>query len=398
MPPTVDLPMPGRDALAPRIGRELAELGRARPRLAGAGRWVWRRPWTALPLAFVVFGVQGAANPDSDVFLFLAAGRRMTGPGALDVFADPGLQLGPLGILLAGVVARVADLVGVSAPFLLGAVQAVLVLVLAQVVAGRAARRGGASPAVARWVVTAVLLGAGSLAEATLMGHAEEIALGLALALAALDCADGRRWSGGVVLGLAMGTKLWAVLGLPLVLLCRRRTTALTNAVAAGVIAIGLYGPFLLWGDVRTFDFRWAVSGPSTVSLLVDTAAPLGWGFRVAQAAAVVVVASVLARRPSADPLAVVVAILAVRLLLDPVRFPYYCAPLQVVVLLWTWTSAAASVRRWRVPAVAATPLVTLAPYVVPYGIQAVAGTVALLAVLVVVLRTPSPAAVDAAP
>ncbi|MBO3102664.1 glycosyltransferase 87 family protein [Cellulomonas fengjieae] len=370
-----------------RLTREAALLAVERPRLVGAARWVWARPWTVLPLSFVAFGVLGASNPDSDAVMFLAAGRRLLGPQGLDVFADPELQLGPLALLLAGVVAAIADVLGVSALFLLGAVQAVLVLVLAQAVAGRAATRGGTSPDVARWVLTAVLLLSGSLAEATMMGHAEEIGLGLALAWAALSCMDGRRWSVGLVLGLAVGVKLWAILGLPLALVDRRPRAAAARVAVALALALALYGPFLVWGDVRTFEFVWAVSGPSTVGLALGTAAPAGWGLRIAQGVAVLVVGAGLAWR-RAEPLAVVAAVLAVRLLLDPIRFPYYSGPLLAVLVLWAWTSSAGVVRRLRVPVLVAAPVVTLAPYLLPHGLQAVVGTAVLVGVVVLATRS----------
>lgn len=381
----------GQDAtdrsVAARLARERARLVRDRPRAAGAARWVWDRPWTTWPVAFVVLGVLGAGSTDSDAVLFIEAGRSMLGPGVLDVFADAGLQMGPLALLLTGVLAWAADVVGIPAGFLVTAVQAVLVLVLAQAVAARAARRTGAAPLQAQWVVTAVLLGSGIMAEATLMGHLEETALGLVLALAALEAADGRRWSVGTLLGLAVGTKLWAVLGMPIVLLGRRLPTATFRAALAAAIGLGLYAPFALWGTVRTFDFAWTVSDTSTVGLVAGSLATSGWGLRVVQGAAVVAVGAALALRRRADPLTVVVAILAARLLLDPLRLPYYPGPLLAVLVVWTWTSTAAVVRRWRLPLLVAVPLVTLAPYLVTGTAQAVLGTVALVAVLALALR-----------
>ncbi|NUU17664.1 hypothetical protein HP550_10440 [Cellulomonas humilata] len=374
-------------SLAARWARERALLVHDRPRLARAAQWVWDRPWTSWPVAFVCFGVLGAGSTDSDAALFLEAGRSMLGPGILDVFADPALQMGPLDLVLVGGVALTADAVGISAAFLVAAVQAVLVLALAQAVAARAARRAGTDPLAVRWLVTAVLLGSGVMAEATLMGHLEELALGLLLALAAFEAADGRRWSVGVLLGLAIGTKLWAVLGMPLVLLGRRWPTAMARAVLAVAIGLGLYAPFALWGDLRTFDFAWTVSSTSTVALVAGSLATSGWALRVAQTAVVGLIGAVLALRPRVDPLAVVVAILAARLLLDPLRLPYYPGPLLVVLVLWTWTSTSRTTRRWRIPVLVASPLVALAPYALTETVQAVVGTVVLVGVLVLAVR-----------
>ncbi|WP_421733812.1 hypothetical protein [Cellulomonas sp.] len=372
---------------ASRLVREGERFARDRPRTARAAGWVGERPWTLWPVAFVVFGILGASSTSSDAVLFLDAGRSMVGPGFLDVFAEPALQMGPLDLLLAGVVARAADLVGVSAAFLVAAVQAVVVLALAQDVAARAAARSGTVPRVAEWVVTAVLLGSGLMAEASLMGHLEELALGLLLALAALQAADGRRWSVGLVLGLAIGTKLWAVLGIPLVLLGRRWPTAVSRAALGAAIGLGLYAPFFLWGTVRTFDYTWTVSDTSTVALVAGSLATSGWALRAAQGAIVVLVGATLALRARVDPLAVVAAIVAARLLLDPLRLPYYAGPLLVVLVLWTWTGTAPEARRWRLPVLLVCPLVVLAPYGLPATFQAVLGTVGLIGVLAVVLH-----------
>lgn len=376
-----------RESVPVRFARERAELVAARPRLAAFGRGVWRRPWAMLPVAFVAFGALGAAYPGSDAALFVAAGRGMVGPGFWNVFADPQLQLGPLDVLVTGLVTRFADLLGWSALFLVAAVRGVLMLALAQAVAARAARRSGSDPTVAVWVISLMLVAAGPGAEASLMGHAEEIGLGLALAWAALDCADGRRWSVGIVLGLAVGVKLWAVLGIPVVLLDRRWWPAVQRALVAGVVVLVLYAPFFLWGDVRTFELRWMVVGASGVGYLLGLGSTVGWNIRLAQVVLVVATGAWLALRRRADPLAVVVALVATRLLLDPIRFPYYWGPLLALLVIWTWTSAAPGVRRWRVPVLAATPLVTLAPYVLWIGTQVVLGTLCLVAVLALVVR-----------
>ena len=48
-------------------------------------------------------------------------------------------------------------------------------------------------------------------------------------------------------------------------------------------------------------------------------------------------------------PIVPVAVAIAVRLILDPVRLPYYDSPLVALAVLWLWTASAHGVRRHRV-------------------------------------------------
>jgi hypothetical protein len=374
----------------PWLEREKALLVVEHPAVDRLVRWVWARPAALLlPLAFVIMGSLGAVIPDGDAGWFREAGRGMLGANFWNVFSQPGLQIGPLYLIALGSAAAAVDAVGLPVLFTLAGLQAALVAWLGLVTARRFADHTGASKLPAQWAVGLALVLGGLLAESIGNGHPEEIALGLILANAALDAGRGRRSSVGLLVGLAGGLKLWGVLGIPVVLIGRRPRDIWVRGLVTATFVLLCYGPFFLWGEVKTFTFTWGMSNAgSTLAQLGSWLGASDWTLRVIQGAAAILVGCAVAVRRSGSGLAIVICVIATRLLLDPLLMSYYPGPLVVLVLLWAWTDHSTRASRWRFIALAAVPVLVLVPYLIP--LEALKGmwTVAMIVVPLAILRT----------
>lgn len=347
--------------------REVARTRTEHPRLARVARAVWQRPALILGgvAAVSAAGVTAAVHP-GDTTYFVSAATGMLGPGFFDVFADPLLQIGPLFLLAVGVVARVAGFVGLAPDPVVAAVLAAGVAWLTVAVTGAFARDAQRDVRTVQWVVGGTVVAGGLLADGMAIGHPEEIALGLLLAAAVRAAAQGRGVVVGALVGVATGTKLWGLLGAGTALHGRRWRTLLTAAGVAGALVAVQYAPFFLWGDVGTFSFTWVHTDRS--SLLPVLAAHLGltdWGMRLIQGAAATAAGFLVAAYRRASGPAVVVTVISVRLLLDPLRFPYYVGPLVVVLLIWAWTSPCRPGPAVRTALLAVVPCVVVLPYLV---------------------------------
>jgi hypothetical protein len=283
-------------------------------------------------LAGVVGGVTTRAlGPSEDAKLFVRSGRRMLSGDGLDVFDNPLLQTGPAHLALNGIAARID--VGLPGEILAAALLAVVAaLLLVALPMPRELRIG----------LLASCLLVGPFSVAALNGHADELLVAATLLLAGASAARDQPVRTGLLLGLAAGWKLSGVLGLPVVLLLpgwSRRTGA--AGVALLVTAAG-YGPFLLWGVVRTFDFQWHAGEPSPLALVLDNTAPYGWPVRLGQGALVILVGAVVAARARRSPVVawavVPVALVAARLLADPDVLEYYWAGLAMAALGLVWS------------------------------------------------------------
>lgn len=346
------------------LARELALLSGARPRTHRLLLRVWRNPVAVLvPVAAVALGIVGAASPDGDAEWFRRAGLGMLGPGLWGVFADAGLQIGVLVLLPVALLVVIADALGISAPFLVSAAQGAFVTWVALVAGRRATDVTGAPVLPAQWAVGGSLALGGVLAEATAIGHPEEVLIGLLLVLAACSAAEGHGRRVGGLLGVAVGLKLWGALGAPVALIGRSPRVVAVAGVVAGVVAAACYAPFLLWGEVNTFDFAWT-SNRFGLRELVGPG-PSDWVVRVGQGAASVLVGCCVALRRAGSPTTVVVCIIATRLLLDSVVTPHYLGPLVVTGMLWAWASRDRATRRAALAVTLLVPAFVVLPYVV---------------------------------
>lgn len=342
---------------------EVAALRVAHPRLHHVLRAVWRHPGrTLVPVAAVVVGVLGTATPDGDAGWFRRAGLSMIGPGFWDVFADPGLQVGALLLLPVGLVAAAARALSLPELFAVAASQAAFVTWFALVTTRRATAVTGAAHLPAQWAVGTVLALGGLLADAVASGHPEEILVALLLVHAACAALASRGVVAGALVGVAAGLKLWGLLGFPVGLLGRSRRVLVTVAVVAAGVVVACYLPFVALGEVRTFEFEWALAQRPGLRVLVGPG-PSDWTLRLLQGACCVLTGALVALRRHGSPVTVVLCVVATRLLLDPLLFGYYLGPLVTVALIWAWSRRGAGTTRLALAATLLVPLHVVVPF-----------------------------------
>ncbi len=367
--------------------REAAELGARPDALGRAAQWLWAHPAALLlPAAAIGPGLFGAAIPGGDAGWFREAGRSMLGSDMLDVFSSSGLQIGPLYLLLVGVLAAVVDVVGLPVLFMVAAVQSVALAAYALYLAGRWADAWGAPRLAAQWGVVTPVVFLGVLAESIGIGHPEELFLGLALAHLVLLVRSASTVRGGALLGVAVAVKLWAVLGAPLVLLRRGWRPVVVVGVLSATIAAAAYGPFYLFGDARTFEFTWG-SGLQPFGIPLEHLALGGWALRLVQAAVVVAVTSAVAWWWPGTGLPAVLVLVATRIVLDPLLQTYYTIPFVVVGLLWAWTTPRRPGALGRLATWPGVLLAMVGPYLVEYPLRVGPTHVAMVVLTVLVVR-----------
>ncbi len=366
---------------------ELDRIAVERPGLHRLMVGVWRHPAATLVPFSVVLGGIIAGTTANDARWFREAGRAMWGPGIWDTFSAPGLQIGPLYLLVLGAVDRVASAVGLPGLVVIALFESAAIAWFALWTARRVARWAGVAELPVQWAIGLVLAPGGYLAESTASGHAEEILLGLLLANVAVDVGRRRWWVAGVVLGAAFGVKQWAVLGAGVVARGRDLRGVVTSGFAAAAVVALSYGPFFLWGDVRTYEFTWAAS--TSMSPLAGLS---GWGLRLVQGGIAGLAGVAVAWRGRSSPLVPVAVAVAVRLLLDPLRLTYYSGPLVLLALMWLWTSAAPALRRHAALISVLAPLGVVVSHVVEGALSWYLGTAVMLTLIAVMLGLDDPA------
>jgi len=306
-----------------------------RKRLAGQfGLLGHSLPWTVPAAAAALVALHQGFVVGGDSPVFLRIGRTLLSSHWSSAYALPAIQAGPLQLLLYGSIGRSA----VALALFVSVGTAVAVVAAARVL-------GVKSPL--------LLGGVGLLAVATgvtrigySVGHPADAVIPLVWIFAAAEARRGRTWSAGLLIGLSAGFDTWGVLGVAVLALAPRPRQACVGALVAGGTALALFVPFMLGGHFAMLSFAWYVRPPAPLSLLVAGGTPFGWPLRVAQAlvaaGAGVVVARVLRDSPHAlwaAPLAVVAA----RLLLDPLLYPYYLSAPQALIFV----GAALGAARW---------------------------------------------------
>lgn len=246
-------------------------------------------------------------------------------------------------------------------------------LVLALLIDRRLADSG--RPPLYRLLTGALLVAGPAVVFALDAGHPEEVLGGTLCIAAVLAAQQERALTAAILLGLAIGTKQWAVLAAFPVLLAidhdratlitRRRVTSAIVGAAVTVACIGAvlamnparyeavsrslaeagraYPQTLLWpvapADTRTI----ALGGTETESLTTWTA-PLGIHRGPATAITLLLALAMvpLVRRNGGlhDPLALLVALLTLRCLIDPMNLDYYAAPALAALCVWEARSA----------------------------------------------------------
>jgi hypothetical protein len=305
-------------------------------------------PSAAEPIDFSLFGPAGAA---------LLTGRWAS------VFADPFIQAGPFelapwGLLqLLGVSGRPAWTVAITGCAALTAFLAALVL----------------RPTLAPDLRSSVLAGCGTLllvltgpvVAAWHLGHPSETLVPLLWAVAGRFALRGRPGLAAALVAASSGFEVWGLLGAPVVLLAADRRVLRPLLTAAAVLA-ALWVPFVVVGPFRMFSYTWGVSDGSLLHLLHPGTMSAPWSFRLVQAVLAVAAGSAVAlllRGRAWGPWAVIVAVVAARLVLDPVLAGYYWEPVLVAV---TGALVLAVHRRALVPALVAALCLTLGSEVGP--------------------------------
>jgi hypothetical protein len=292
--------------------------------------------------AAVGFGVP--PGDTGDLWYFVHASEQLYSSGWADTFANPTLQVGPLHLALFGVVEALAEPIGLSTTRLIGCVVGMLAAALFWLVARQLlGGRGGL------WA----LLGAsfapvalGLTFEAYRDGHPAQGLGPLLWVLAGLEVRKGRAWLAGGLVGLSAGFELWGLLGIVVFAAAPRVVIALRAAADALLVILLLLAPFAFAGEFGMFDYRWVVNGDTLLSLFVEPGTEFTWPLRALQGGTTMIAGAAVVwalRRSTAALWAGPLAAVAVRLALDPVRYPWYWLALETLALVGAVQLAAAT-------------------------------------------------------
>ena len=239
------------------------------------------------------------------------------------LFADPNVQVGPLQLLLF----RIGDLAGALALLVQMGAAALLWVTAGRLLSNKRVRFGVCLAAVAL----------GLTYGAYQDGHPAQVVIPLLWVLAACDAREGRVVRAGTLVGLSAGLEVWGVLGAVVLVLAPHLRAAVRGLAVQVGVSTALFLPFLAAGEFRMFDYRWRVNGDTLLGLVVEPGSDFTWLMRLAQGlvalAAGAGVAFPLRRSLHAVWLAPL-TVVAVRLVLDPVRYPWYWLAVQTLALL----------------------------------------------------------------
>ncbi len=296
--------------------------------------WHWVLPLAlALPLC-VLDGRPGSFG--GDLPYFTRAGEHMLSGRWSGTFGDPKLQAGPAQLLVFGAAGRLASGLGVApsrllAPLVeLGIVALFVLAVVRLVPAGRFRR-----PLLLALPALFVLLANPSTVY--LAGHPADAVTPILWLLAAREARSGRAVRAALLLALGSELEVWGVLGAPVLLLAPRLRDVARGLAVQAVASAAPFLPFLLAGPFRMFAYHWQVRNGSLVSLLLAPDTPFPWTWRLAQGALALATGAVVARAArgrAAGVVLVPLAVVVVRLLLDPMSGAgYYAVAVELLAL-----------------------------------------------------------------
>jgi hypothetical protein len=351
----------GWDVVVARGARWWADqVERLSPRRRALLRWSLAHPEAiVVPASAVIFGVFGVAYGGGDDSAFRHAGEQMIGPGFVDTFRSPWLQIGPLFLLPIGALGRLVEpwAGDRAAGVLIGAIAGAFVVWLAMGTARRAARLHDQPTEAARWVVGAALAVGGAVSLALEWGHPEEPLLGLLIVETGLLVARGRHAWAGAVLGVAAGVKLWGATGIGALVAARRFRGVVAAALTAGIVVALTYLPFVCFGQFGTTQHVWGFDGSTMVGWVAAHSGLSEWAVRAGEGAAVGCAGAAVARRRWSSPTLLALIVVTARLVIDPEPRPYFLSPAIAVALVWAWTSPSRGARRWRLLITVLSPL-----------------------------------------
>lgn len=303
--------------------------------------------WLAPVLAASATALLVPTGDTGDLAYFVSASERLFSAEWADAYADPTLQVGPLQLVLFGALDLLAGALGVSTTRAIALVVGAGVAALFWIVARRLL-----GPRDDRVVLIAAGLAPVALGltfDAFRDGHPAQVVAPLLWVLAGLEARAGRPWRAGALVGLSAGFELWGLLGAAVLVVAPRATQALRALAAALVLVAAFLAPFALGGDFGMFEYRWQVNGDTPLSVLVEPGTAFTWPLRALQGGAALLAGAGIAwalRRSTAALWAAPLAVVTVRLVLDPVRYPWYWLALETLVVLAA-VQLASLWRRW---------------------------------------------------
>jgi hypothetical protein len=291
--------------------------------------------WLLPALAASAIALVVPPGDTGDLAYFVHAAERLFSGDWTATYADPSLQVGPLQLVLFGAADLLAHTVGASTTRVIAVAVGAGVAVLFVLAARRfLARRQDRVVLVAAGLAPVAL---GLTFDAFRDGHPAQVVVPLLWVLAGFEARAGRPWRAGLLVGVSAGLELWGLLGVAVLVVAPTMARRAHAAVVAGAFTALLFAPFAVAGELRMFEFRWQVNADTLLSLLVEPGTVFGWQLRALQGLAAVsagVAVGCALRRSAAALWATPLAVVSVRLVLDPVRYPWYWLALETLVLL----------------------------------------------------------------
>jgi hypothetical protein len=266
-------------------------------------------------------------RPDDtgDLPFFLHVSDRLFSADWANVFADPSVQVGPVQLLVFGL----GDHGGLLPVVVQVGAAALLWLTAGRLLTGRDPR----VQLLAGLAAVALGLTYGAYQD----GHPAQLVVPLLWVLAGLEARAGRTVRAGALVGLSAGFELWGLLGAVVFVLAPHLRAAVAGLATEVSVVAGLFLPFVIAGQFRMFEYSWKVNPDTLLGLLAEPGTPFTWSSRLLQGIAALGIGAALAwtlrhtlHAVWLGPLAVV----AVRLGLDPVRYPWYWLAMETLALL----------------------------------------------------------------
>ncbi|HYZ19939.1 MAG TPA: hypothetical protein VE615_10360 [Gaiellaceae bacterium] len=291
--------------------------------------------WLLPVLAASAIALVVSPGDTGDLAYFVHGAERLFSGDWASTYADPSLQVGPLQLLLFGGADLLADAVGASTARVIAVAVGAGTAVLFVSAARRfVAERGDRLVLVAAGLAPVAL---GLTFDAFRDGHPAQVVVPLLWVLAGFEARAGRAWRAGLLVGVSAGFELWGLLGVVVVVAAPRMTQRVRAVAVTAAFTAALFSPFAVFGELRMFEYRWQVNGDTLLGLFVEHGTAFGWQLRALQGLAAVGAGLAVAwalRRSVAALWAAPLAVVTVRLALDPVRYPWYWLALETLVLL----------------------------------------------------------------
>ena len=271
-----------------------------------------------------------------DLWIVSRTGAELFAGGWIDVFSDDAIQVGPITLLVQGSLWELAKGTGVRLETLFSLVIQPAVVLSCLWLVGRGIpdprRRLPAQ------VSVAIVLFVWEIPwNAYIFGHPTEFLIPILWVVAGRFAFRSRVGWAGVAVAVSAGLKPWGVLGIPLLLLAPDGRGRLRALAVAGAGTALLFGPFLLFGEVNTFEYRWTVEAGTGPSWVMGSGAEFNWALRLLQGALALSVGAVvsgLARARGEEVVwAPALAVIGTRLATDPIALTYYWLAPQAILL-----------------------------------------------------------------